>query len=59
MLGAKAWTSLCLLAGSLRQSLAIGLTEHPDVKAISVSYLHWEIDTVANAPSYAHIASSL
>lgn len=54
MLGAKAWTSLCLLAGSLRQSLAIGLTEHPDVKAISVSYLYWEVDAVANAPAATH-----
>ncbi|KAF2715516.1 vesicular integral-membrane protein VIP36 precursor [Pleomassaria siparia CBS 279.74] len=36
MLFTRPWVSLCLLAGSLRQTCAIGLTEHPDVKAISL-----------------------
>jgi mannose-binding lectin 2 len=33
----KQWTSLCLLAGSLTGALGLGLEEHPDVKAITVS----------------------
>lgn len=37
MLFARPWTSLCLLAGSLVGVRALGLSEHPDIKAISVS----------------------
>jgi mannose-binding lectin 2 len=33
----KQWTSLCLLAGSLTGALGLGLEEHPDIKAITVS----------------------
>jgi hypothetical protein len=36
MLFQRPWASLSLLAGSLSQSWGIGLSEHPDVKAISV-----------------------
>ena len=32
----RPWTSLCLLAGGLGGVLGIGLSEHPDIKAISV-----------------------
>lgn len=33
----RQWKSLCLLAGSLTGTLGIGLEEHPDIKAITVS----------------------
>jgi mannose-binding lectin 2 len=34
---AQSWGSLCLLAGSLVGVGAIGLSEHPEIKAIPVS----------------------
>lgn len=33
----KQWTSLCLLAGSFTGAFGLGLEEHPDIKAITVS----------------------
>ena len=33
----RQWKSLCLLAGSLTGTLGLGLEEHPDVEAITVS----------------------
>jgi hypothetical protein len=34
----RPWTGLCLLAGSLVGVSALGLSEHPDIKAIPVSF---------------------
>jgi lectin, mannose-binding 2 len=45
MLFTKKWSSLCLLAGSLVGVNAVGLEEHPDIKAIPVSLLKVEIMT--------------
>ncbi|KAF2180817.1 vesicular integral-membrane protein VIP36 precursor [Zopfia rhizophila CBS 207.26] len=36
MLFHRPWMSLCLLGGSLTQSWGLGLSEHPDIKAISL-----------------------
>ncbi|KAF2735936.1 vesicular integral-membrane protein VIP36 precursor [Polyplosphaeria fusca] len=36
MLFQRPWTSLCLLAGSLGGVFGLGLSEHPDIKAISL-----------------------
>ena len=36
MLLQRPWAALCVLAASMGQSWAIGLTDHPDVKAIPV-----------------------
>lgn len=36
MLFTKPWASLCLLAGSLAGVQSLGLSEDPDIKAISV-----------------------
>ncbi|KAF2015491.1 vesicular integral-membrane protein VIP36 precursor [Aaosphaeria arxii CBS 175.79] len=74
MLFQRPWASLCLLAGSLSQSLAaVGLQEHPDIKAISLRthsleppYLDsdmqsrwWDFgdDTIVRTDKYIRLAS--
>ncbi|KAF2751355.1 vesicular integral-membrane protein VIP36 precursor [Sporormia fimetaria CBS 119925] len=73
MLLQRPWSSLCLLAGSLSQAWGIGLSEHPDVKAISLRthsleppYLDsdmqsrwWDFggDTIIRTDKYIRLAS--
>ncbi|KAF2248518.1 hypothetical protein BU26DRAFT_520198 [Trematosphaeria pertusa] len=73
MLFARPWTSLCLLAGSLVGVRALGLSEHPDIKAISLRthsleppYLDsdmqsrwWDFggDTIIRTDKYIRLAS--
>ncbi|KAF1961907.1 vesicular integral-membrane protein VIP36 precursor [Byssothecium circinans] len=70
---ARTWASLCLLAGSLGAVKALGMQEHPDVKAISLRthsleapYLDsdmqsrwWDFggDTIIRTDQYVRLAS--
>jgi mannose-binding lectin 2 len=61
MLFTKPWASLCLLAASLTGVRSLGLSEDPDIKAISVRGARKQpyLDRVLTRRSYAHTASSL
>ncbi|KAF2205271.1 vesicular integral-membrane protein VIP36 precursor [Delitschia confertaspora ATCC 74209] len=75
MLLTRPWTSLCLLAGSLSTSWGLGLSEHPDIKAISLRthsleppYLDSDMqsrwfdfggDTIIRTDKYIRLASDM
>jgi hypothetical protein len=58
---ARSWTGLCLLAGSLTGAMARsgGLSEDPDIKAISVSSQQSSLELALTMYSYEHTASNL
>jgi mannose-binding lectin 2 len=75
MLLTRPWASLCLLAGSFGSTWGLGLSEHPDIKAISLRthsleppYLDsdmqsrwWDFggDTIIRTDKYVRLASDM